>query len=176
MLEYIPELKGSIWHANNWQMQATWLYDAKTTGWKNLKANGDTGDFEQQAAEPEQVGYYDPKRKLVISQRHKATQHYDVQANKWQKVISADKDSEEVPYGHDAYSPMYLDPTSGHGLLLELKPNALWAYDPDKIAWTKLSPEGDAMPGGDKRLAYFDPAHNVFVVIHDTTVWAYRYR
>jgi hypothetical protein len=25
MLEYIPELKGSIWHANNWQMQATWL-------------------------------------------------------------------------------------------------------------------------------------------------------
>ena len=23
MLEYIPELKGSIWHANNWQLQAT---------------------------------------------------------------------------------------------------------------------------------------------------------
>ena len=27
MLEYIPELKGSIWHANNWQMHGTWLYD-----------------------------------------------------------------------------------------------------------------------------------------------------
>jgi hypothetical protein len=25
-------------------------------------------------------------------------------------------------------------------------------------------------------LAYFDPAHNVFVVIQHTTVWAYRYR
>src|SRR5688500_726532 len=38
------------------------------------------------------------------------------------------------------YAPMYLDPTSGHGLLLELKPNVLWAYDPDKIAWTKVVP------------------------------------
>lgn len=176
MLEHIPELKGSIWHANNWQMQATWLYDAKTNSWNNLKANDDTGDFEQQAAEPEQVGYSDPKRKLVIIQRHKATHHYDVPANKWQKVISADKDSEDVPYGHDAYAPIYHDPTSGHGLLLELKPSLLWAYDPDKIAWTKLAPEGDKMPEGTKRLAYFDPAHNVFIVIQDTTVWAFRYR
>jgi hypothetical protein len=32
------------------------------------------------------------------------------------------------------------------------------------------------MPEGNKRLAYFDPAHNVFVVIRDTTVWAYQYK
>jgi hypothetical protein len=32
------------------------------------------------------------------------------------------------------------------------------------------------MPTGRKRLAYFDPERNVFVVIDGTTVWAYRYR
>lgn len=32
------------------------------------------------------------------------------------------------------------------------------------------------MPTGNRRLAYFDPAHGVFVVIDATTIWAYRYR
>lgn len=27
-----------------------------------------------------------------------------------------------------------------------------------------------------RRLAYFDPAHGVFVVIDGTSIWAYRYR
>ena len=76
---------------------------------------------------------------------------------------------------HDAYAPMYHDPVSGHGLLVEFKTNTLWAYDPDKTAWSKLKAEGDAMPEGNKRLAYFDHAQNVFVIVHDTTVWAYRY-
>lgn len=176
MLEYIPDLKGSIWHANNWQMHGTWLYEAKPNAWKNLKANEPKGDFEQQSPEPEQVSYYDPKRRLVVVQRHKATHHFDVKANTWAKVLSHDKDSEQVPHGHDAYAPMYYDPVSGHGLLVEFKTNTLWAYDPDKTAWSKLKPEGDAMPEGNKRLAYFDHAQNVFVIIHDTTVWAYRYR
>ena len=103
-----------------------------------------------------------------------------MQANSWRKVISADKVSDDKvsdePHGHDAYAPMYYDPFSSHGLLLELKTNTLWAYEPDKIVWTKLDPVGNKMPDGNKRLAYFDPAHNVFVVIQDTTVWAYRYR
>jgi hypothetical protein len=36
--------------------------------------------------------------------------------------------------------------------------------------------KGDRMPEGSKRLAYFDPAHNVFVVLDGVSVWAYRYR
>ena len=176
MLEYVPDLRGSIWHANNWQMHATWLYDAKSNAWKNLKSNGTPAEFEKQSPEPEQVGYYDPQRKLVIVHRHKATSHFNPQMNTWQKVISADKDSEQVPYGHDAFSPMYHDPVSGHGLLVEFKTSTLWSYNPDKIEWTKLRPEGDKMPEGNKRLAYFDPVQKVFVILHDTTVWAYRYR
>lgn len=176
MLEYVPDLQGSLWHANNWQMHGTWLFDAKSSAWKDLKANGKPADFEQQAPQPEQVGYYDAKRKLVIVQRHKETHHYDVRTNAWKKVLSFDKDAEQVPFGHDARSPMYHDPNSGHGLLVEFKKGTLWSYDPDRTAWTRLAPDGDKMPVGSKPLAYFDPVLNVFVVILDTTVWAYRYR
>lgn len=176
MLEYIPELKGTMWHANNWQMRASWLYDARANTWKDLKSNGKPAEFEKHAAEPEQVGYYDPKRKLVITHRHRATSHYDPKTNAWTKVVDAPKDSETVPHGHDAYAPMYHDPVSGHGLLVEFRTNTLWAYDPDARTWTKLRPEGEKMPEGNKRLAYFDPVQRVFVIIDGTRVWAYRYQ
>lgn len=176
MLEYVPDLQAAIWHANNWQMHGTWKYDAAKNAWENLKSNGDEKAFEKEAAEPEQVGYYDPARKLIIVQRHKATHHFDPKANSWKKVISADKDSEEVPNGHDAYAPMDRDAASGHGLLVEFKTNTLWAYDPDKIAWTKLKPTGDPMPTSGKRTAYADPKHKVFVIVDGVNVWAYRYR
>lgn len=176
MLEYIPDWKGSVWHANNWQMQGTWKYDPAKNDWANLKANGGGKEFEKEAPEPEQVGYYDPARKMLIVHRHKSTHHYDVKTNVWKKVLSFDKDSAEVPYGHDAFSTFQHDPASGHGLLLDYKANALWSYDPDKTAWTKLSPEGDPMPKDGKRLAYFDPLRKVFVVIDGVKVWAYRYR
>ena len=176
LLEYIPDLRGTIWHANNWQMRATWLYDAKTNGWRDLKSNGSLAAFEKEAVTSEQVGYYDPQRRLIISHRHKSTHHFDPRANTWRQTVNADKDSDVVPYGHDAFSPMYHDSVSGHGLLVEFKTHTLWAYDPDKITWTKLRPEGDKMPEGNKRLAYVDPIQNVFVIIDGATVWAYRYR
>ena len=176
MLEYIPDLKGSVWHANNWQMQGTWKYDPEKNGWTNLKANGGGEEFEKESAEPEQVGYYDPARKMLIVHRHKSTHHYDVKTNAWKKVLGFDKDSGEVPYGHDAFSTFQHDPASGHGLLLDYKANALWAYDPDRTSWTKLRPEGDAMPKDGKRLAYFDPLRKVFVIVDGVKVWVYRYR
>ena len=176
LLEYIPTLKGTMWHANNWQMRASWLYDLPSNSWRNLEANGgDAKSFEEGAARPEQVGYYDPKRDALILQRHKETFHYDVAKNTWAKVLSRDKEAEDVPFGHDAYSPMYLDPSSGHGLLVEFKTDALWSYDPDATRWTKLEPAGDPIPESRKRLAYFDLARGVFVIIKDTTVWAFKY-
>src|SRR5262249_7351169 len=84
--------------------------------------------------------------------------------------------SEKGPFGHDARAPMYYDPVRGHGLLVDFKTGTLWACEPDRTAWAKLQPEGGTMPGGTKRLAHFDLAHNVFVVIHGTTVWADRYK
>ncbi|MCU0705367.1 MAG: hypothetical protein MUF18_15450 [Fimbriiglobus sp.] len=181
LLEYIPELGGSIWHANNWQMHGTWLHDFQKNTWKDLKANGGGKAFEKAAAEPEQIGYYDPKRKMLVVQRHHDTHHYDPVKNEWAKVLSGTQSDGQSPFGHDARSVFYHDPHSGHGLLVQFstekqeKANTLWAYNPDKLEWKKLTPEGDPMPTGGKRLAYVDPKANVLVVIDGVKVWAYRY-
>lgn len=181
LLEYVPELGGSVWHANNWQMHGTWLHDYEKDTWKDLKANGGGKAFEKEAAEPEQIGYYDPKRKMLVIQRHHDTHHYDVTKNEWKKVLTGNKEDGKSPFGHDARSVFYHDPVSGHGLLTQFhteqqkESNTVWAYDPDKTAWTKLAPDGDPMPGGGKRLAYVDPTANVLVVLDGVKVWAYRY-
>lgn len=176
MLEYIPELGGSVWHANNWQMTGTWLHDFRRDTWRDLKANGNARAFAAEAAEPEQIGYYDPARKLVVAHRHYATHHYDPLANEWRKVRAGAKDDGVTPYGHDARAVFYHDPVSGHGLLVQFETNSVWAYDPARATWTRQTPAGDPMPTGGKRLAYFDPALNAMIVIDRTEVWAYRYR
>ena len=176
MLDYVPELGGSIWHANNWQMHGTWLHEFDKDVWKDLKANGGGATFEKESPAPEQVGYYDPARKMLVVQRHYDTCHFEPRKLEWKRVLAGDKDDGRTPFGHDARSVMYHDPVSGHGLLVQFETNALWAYDPDKTVWTKLAPEGDPMPTGNKRLAYVDPAQNALVVIDGTAVWAYRFR
>jgi hypothetical protein len=152
------------------------LHDYEKNTWKDLKSNGEAKSFEREAAEPEQIGYHDPKRKEIIVQRHHSTHHFDTRKNAWKKVLAGNKDDGRTPYGHDARSVMFHDAVSGHGLLVHFESNTLWAYDPEKTTWTALKPEGDPMPRGNKRLAYADPAANVFVVLDGTTVWAYRYR
>lgn len=141
-----------------------------------MKANGGGKPFEKESPEPEQIGYYDPVRKIVVVQRHHDTHHFDPKKNDWKKVLVGDKDVGKSPYGHNARSVLHHDPASGHGLLVQFQTNTLWAYDPDKTTWTKLAPEGVPMPTGGKRLAYCDPASNALVVIDDATVWAYRYK
>jgi hypothetical protein len=176
MLEYVDELKGSVWHSNNWNMRGTWLFDARRNAWSDLKPNAEHNDFKAQAPSREQVGYYDPRRHMLVSQRFGDTFHFDLATRTWKRVRAEPDKSERVPYGHDARTALYYDPVSGHGLLFDVKSGALWAYDPAKVEWTRLQPAGDRVPAGKRRLAYFDPALNVFVVIDDTTVWAYRYR
>lgn len=176
MLEYVPDLGGSIWHANNWQMHGTWAHDFEADTWKDLRANGGGKAFEKESPEPEQIGYYDPKRREIIVQRHYDTCHYDVKKNEWKRVLVGKKEDDKVPYGHDARSVMYWDPTSGHGLLCQFQTNTIWAYDPEKVSWTKLTPDGDPMPTGGKRLAYVDERSRVLVVLDGVTIWAYRYR
>ena len=95
--------------------------------------------------------------------------------NTWTKVLAGNPEDGKTPYGHDARSVFYHDPFSGHGLLVQFQTNTLWVYQPDRKTWTKLAPKGDPMPTGRKRLAYFDQAHNVFVLIENTKVWVYRY-
>ena len=175
MLEFIPDLGGAIWHTNHWMMHATWLYQPRTGQWENLSANAATKDFASASPKTEQVGYYDPTRKIVISQRSDETFHFDVTTRQWSKVRSRPEGAEAWPNGHDAFAPMYFDPVSRHGFLVDFRTNVLWSYDPDSGRWAPLAPEGPPMPKGSKRLAYFDIDHGVLVVIDSTVVWAYRY-
>jgi hypothetical protein len=174
MLEYLPELGNSVWHANNWQMRGTWVHDFDKDTWTDLKANANTRDFEMAAPEPEQIGYYDPGRKIVVVQRHHDSFHFDPRKNEWKKTKTGDKDDGKTPYGHDARSVLYHDPKSTHGWLVQFQTNTVWSYNPDYASWTKQQPDGDPMPTGGKRLAYVDPEAGVVVVIDGVQVWAYR--
>ena len=176
MLEYVPELSGVVWHTNHWQMLATWLYNPQTMQWDNLRANADTGDFKTQSPKTEQVGYYDPTRKVIIAQRGHDTFQFDVRDRSWSRILTRPEREEQWPSGHDAFAPMYRDPQTGHGLLVDFRTNEIWAYDPKLNWWTKISPEGERMPEGNKRLAYFDVTRGVLVIIDGVEVWAYRYQ
>ncbi|KON82153.1 hypothetical protein PA01_11645 [Azoarcus sp. PA01] len=175
MLEYVPELHGAIWHMNNWEMRATWLYRSEPGTWTDLNVNSGEKSIASQAPGRELVGYYDPVRKIVVAQWKRNTFHFDPKTRRWSRVLSA-TGSEDVPRGHDARTAFYHDAASGHGLLVDLAAKKVWAYDPDATKWTALETEGDPMPSGKRMLAYADAARNVLVVIDDTTVWAYRYR
>jgi hypothetical protein len=176
MLEYVPELAGVVWHINHWQARGTWLYRPADNTWVKLADESTQPDFRAAAPQAEQVAYYDPKRKILVAHRAGRTSHFDIGTKQWRLVAEAAEDSGTVPSGHDARSPFYYDPKSGHGLLVDFRSNTLWAYDPDKHAWTQLHPGGDPMPKGSRRVAYFDAAQDVLVVIDNTEVWAYRYR
>lgn len=70
MLEYIPELGGSVWHANNWQMHGTWLHDFEKDVWRDSRSNGGGKAFEKESPEPEQIGYptiEEPKAKVTLA-------------------------------------------------------------------------------------------------------------
>lgn len=176
MLEYVAELDGAIWHMNNWQMRSTWLYQGDLRRWMNLKANFETKDFSAEAPSRELVGYYDPRRKLLVARQGRGTYHFDIPSRVWTKVGESDSTSTPVPEGHDARTVFYFHPSSGHGLLVDFKLKAIWAYDPDSVHWSLQTPRGDPMPDGARMLAYVDLEQNVLVVIDDLRVWAYRYR
>jgi len=176
MLEYVPDLRGAVWHMNNWQMSATWLYSPAERAWSRLPVNQDRKDFQAQAPGRELIGYYDPLRKIIVAQHEKSTYHFDVARNEWTKVLAESADSIRVPRGNDARAVFYHDHASGKGLLLDLKARELWVYDPGERTWARLQPDGDPMPNGERMLAYLDPSRNVLAVINDTSVWVYRYK
>jgi hypothetical protein len=71
---------------------------------------------------------------------------------------------------------MYFDPVGKLALLYERETKAIWSYDPGKIKWTKLTPQGPPPPfePRERAVAYMDLARNVFVVIGYGRVWCYR--
>ncbi len=182
-LEFVPTLKATIWHTNNWQGRGTWLFkhqagNLEENTWSILNKEEDQKVFIKNAPMPEQVGYYDSKRNLLVAHSsrkdHKETFHYSFETNTWEKVFSVEVASEEAPIGHDARCVMHFDSKSGLGFLFHFKSNVLWSYDADAKKWAQVQQDGPVAPEGKKRLAYFDPAHGVFVVMSNAQVWVYR--
>jgi len=176
-LEYIPELKGSLWYQRD---AGTWLFESKTNTWKDLKPkmNGlnAIGGIEN-------VMCYDTKNKILIAHRGndggddeplvvKRTYHYDVVANSWTKVV----ENKDGPVGHDARTLFYYDPVGEVGLLFERPRKKIWAYSVAEKKWTELTPKGEAIPDWKRAIAYHDPARNVFVLNHGKDTWVYRYK
>lgn len=169
-LEYIPELKGSLWQYRS----LSWLFDAEKKTWKLFPGKKDSLPIETLVC-------YDTGRKLLIAHRgpvKKASPRTWHNALKdgapagWEKVVEA----ADLPNGHDARSFMYFDPVAKKPLLYERGPKTIWSYDPDGKKWTKLAPKGPPPPFGGKErvVAYMDPVHNVFVAIGYGKVWCYR--
>ena len=175
-LEYIPELRGSLWYHRN---DGTWLFDSRTSGWRNLEPemNGLTA-----IGWIENVMCYDAKNNVLIAHRgndegderllDKRTYHYDVAANAWTKVI----EKRDGPVGHDARTLFNYDPVGEVGLLFERQRRKLWAYSVTGRQWTELTPQGAAIPAWRRAIGYLDPARNVLVVNQGKQTWVYRYK
>lgn len=172
LFQDVPEMGGQIWHLNNWQLNATWLLNAAHR-WEKVADPKISQGFERNAPGRELVGYHDAKRQLVVAQYRTGTYHFDTRSRRWSCPIPPDS-AAPVPDGHDASTVFYGSALTGHGYLLDFRTRDLWTYDPDRAHWELLSPMGDAMPAGQRMLAYFDHAHDVMVVLNDTEVWTYR--
>ena len=190
MLEYVPELGGTVWYAS--RVGACWLYDSKANKWKNL--NVKWGANSRPAGE--QVAAWDSVNKLLVThcgpgkKGGKRTSHYSPATNSWELAFSAPREDMNAPRGHDAGTPMYYDPHNQVCIIYsqakysrggkDNSPTCLWAYSVKTKKWEKLSPKGPAAPKTRKgrlpKLGYFNPEHNVLVLTRGTTAWLYRYK
>jgi hypothetical protein len=199
-LEYVPDLKKPVFIVNSWKCKGMWSYDAKSNTWEDLKPNGgDIKSFASGFPGMERVVVYVPDRKMFVghlclnkSRKRKEitglTGHYSFETNAWKRVMTRrgdrcwGKDEEDkktpMPIGTDFQTPFVYDQV-GKVCLLTYG-NALWAYDPGKIEWTRITPKGPAPTGG--LLHYYDAARNVFVITEPARkkkggrLWVYRHK
>ena len=179
-LEYVPELGGTVWTKS----AGMWLYNSKANAWKRL---GGVTRSRQVLPTREQVMAYLPDRKMLVAHcragqgkpsigyDESRTYHYSIAKNEWTLVFEG-KEKNNPPAGMDAMTNFAYDRIGRVCLLWDGQwTKALWAYDPAAAKWTKLSPNGPPPPrkGRDVKLAYYDPARNVFVI---PGKWVYRYK
>jgi hypothetical protein len=174
LMEYVPELGGSIWHMNNWRTRQTWLFDAVQNRWSDLRANRERGDFAKQAPGAEMVGYHDPARRLLVVRAGARMHHFDTERRRWEVLDAPSSDGRQVPEGHAARSIFVRDAGTGRGIFFDSTSRALWAYDPSDGQWSEVKPFGPPVPDGLRPLCYADSERQVIVAIDDTKVWAYR--
>ena len=180
-LQFIPEV-GGLFFANANDGMGTWLFNLRTRLWKELLP-GDNASKKASANPnlPFRVGMraYCPDRRLLVvcseaEGKANRTVEYDVAKNKWSQTA----EGPATTAGHVSFTPCGYDPISGTALLYDQRKESrgLWAYDVVGKRWAKVVPKGPSPSEGGKIIGYFDPYRNVFVLIQNTKVWAYRHR
>jgi RNA polymerase sigma factor (sigma-70 family) len=190
MLEYVPELKGSVYYVSGAMFWGTWLFSSETQTWKNLAPKDASG----KGSSPwgEQVSCWDSANKVIVAQSvhrktmRKKTSHYCPKANTWTRVLEVAADDQSAPKGQDWATPFYYDSVAKVCLLLEKGKGKgadfdLWAYDAAKTKWNKVSFKGPRPPLEDERrnrraLCYYDPERNVLVFNTHRKTWVYRHK
>lgn len=174
LLEFNPEGGGAIYHGNDWQLRGTWWLDSASDTWVRLLPKKGDRTFSRNAPGRELVGYFDPRRELLICRAGKRTFRFDPKAQAWTAVPDGKGSPATLPGGHDARNVFLFDSATGRGLLVDLSNASIHAFDPDRSEWKALDPDGPPMPDGERMLAYFDHRDQVLVVIDERRVWAYR--
>ena len=179
-MEYVPELGGTLWIKS----AGLYLYNSKSNEWKQL---GKSSKYGKDLPPRESVTAYLPDRKMIVAHARAGkgapsrgypesiTFHYSIEKDEWKRVLHS-KEANNPPPGFDARTNFAYDSVGKVCLLWDRAyTKALWAYDPEKVKWTRLEIKGDPPPtkGRNTALAYYDAARNVFVV---NGQWVYRHK
>ncbi len=171
-LEYIPELKKSLWHACQWNESGMWAYDSKANAWTELKPNGVKSMYHDRSGSFPAVELqtaYSSRHQKIVAVRGKGTWWYDIKKNEWSKACD-----DPANNAHDARSVFAYDCVNDVFLLHQPHEKVFRAYRIDANKWETLQPKGSGISVGGA--GYFDPIHNCLVVYEGNRMWAYRYK
>ncbi|MHC5035051.1 MAG: hypothetical protein ACYTFZ_08450 [Planctomycetota bacterium] len=182
MLDYIPELGGSLYYTECHAQQG--VFSSGTKEWKFTKLAGSRTRLVSEHPEcprSEAISAYDSDNKVLVVQHGggtrkgkpvpKKTYHYDVKTGKWQKIL----EMSEGPTGYDNRASMTYDPIAKRCFIVEK--DALWSYAVGERKWTKLTPKGPGLQSRKAFMACYNPEHNVLMADNGSgRVWVYRCR
>jgi RNA polymerase sigma factor (sigma-70 family) len=180
ILDYIPELGGSLYYTGTHAQQG--VFDSKAKEWKFKKLAGSSTRLRKEHPEcppREAVSAYDSANKVLVvhggggTRRGKPipkkTYHYDATSKEWEKVSQ----SLEGPVGADNAAPMVYDTVAKSCLIIEK--DALWSYRVADRKWTKLTPKGPALKSRRVFMACYNPKYNVTMADNGNgRIWVYR--
>ena len=181
ILEYIPELHGSLYYTECHAQQGIFHSKTRQWTWQQLASSSTRLRTDPDFPLREAVAAYDSLNKVLVVHHGggarrgqpvpKKTWHYDVTAVKWERIIESD----EGPVGADSQGPMVYDSVANACLLVA--PDGLWRYEVNDKRWQKVTPTGPAHH--EKRIrpcmACYNPEFNVLMVDGGHgQVWVYR--
>lgn len=176
-LEYIPDLGKTVWYANQWNENGMWAYDSTTNEWTSLAPNGganvyhDNEEFTFPPAEAQMR--YGHGSRTMVAVMGKRTWHYDIDSNEW-SLANVDEENNAgdwiTAFSYDSKNDVFL--------LVQPSTAAVRAYHVSTRTWETLPVDGPPVRTNMAPASYYDPVHNVMVVLDGRaqTMWLYRYR